>query len=76
MLSVQINNGEPRVLIETEQSVHAVSGALCNLYIFRHRFEGANIFLSFPFRRGDMLRVKFDEVLSTNLDQVAAIANK
>ena len=76
MQSAQINNGEPRVLIGDEQKVYAVAGALCNLQLFKHRFEGANAFLAFPFRRGDALRDKFDEALSANSDKVAAIINK
>ena len=76
MQSAQINNGEPRVLIDGEQTVYAATATQCNLYLFRHHFEGTNAFLTFPFRRNDTLRVKFDEVLGANSDKVAAIANK
>ena len=76
MLNSQINNGAPRVLVETERGVRAAASAQCNLYFIRHNFEGANPFLAFPFRRGDALRAKFDEVLGENSDKIARIANK
>ena len=76
MLSSQINNGEPRVLIGTEQSTYTAATSLCNLYFIRHRFEGANTLVTFPFRRNDTLREKFDDVLSANSGGVAAIVNK
>ena len=76
MLSSQINNGAPRVLIETERGVRAAASAQCNLYFIRHNFEGANSFLAFPFRRNNTLRAKFDKALGENSDKVAAIVNK
>ena len=76
MLSSQINDGAPRVLIDTERGVRATTSAQCNLHFFTHSFEGVNTLLAFPFRRNDTLRAKFDVVLSENLDQVNAIVDK